>query len=173
MLGLPQVVALGGLNMRRMMGVIKNRHGTYYAQVKVPVRLQEAAARMLGLSQPRKKWLKKSLGTKDQKQAHIRAKPVLMGFDRVLAEASDLLKQRPLRTSLALAEIDRVAEYHFAKTLADDEEERREGPVTTKVSRALPDSLQKRALTSRCQSLSPAAPLTAYPTGKWPSEKPI
>ena len=82
---------------------------------------------MLGLSQPRKKWLKKSLGTKDQKEAHIRAKPVLMGFDRVLAQASELIKQRPLRASLAQAEIERVAEYHFAVTLADDEDERREG----------------------------------------------
>ena len=87
MLGLPQVVALGGLTMRRMMGVIKNRHGTYYAQVKVPVPLREATATVLGLSKPRLHWLKKSLGTKDQREAHIRAKPVLMGFDRVLADA--------------------------------------------------------------------------------------
>ena len=108
-----------------MMGVIKNRHGTYYAQVKVPARLQQATANVLGLSKPDLKWLKKSLGTKDQREAHIRAKPVLMGFDRMLADAEALLKTRPVRTAIAQAEIDRIAEYHFATTLAQDEEERR------------------------------------------------
>jgi hypothetical protein len=126
MLGLPQVVALGGLNMRRMMGVIKNRHGTYNAHVKVPLRLQQAVAALLGRSQPLKN-LKKSLGTKDLREANIRAKPVLMGFDRVLAQAEELDKERPLRTSLAQAEIDRLAEYHFASALRYDDEERREG----------------------------------------------
>jgi integrase len=120
--------------MRRMMGVIKNRHGTYYAQVKVPARLQQATADVLGLSEPNlKKWLKKSLGTKDQREAHIRAKPVLMGFDRVLADAEALLKTRPVRTAIAQAEIDRIAEYHFATTLAQDEEERREGTGSDEV----------------------------------------
>ena len=119
--------------MRRMMGVIKNRHGTYYAQVKVPARLQQATATVLGLSKPDLKWLKKSLGTKDQREAHIRAKPVLMGFDRMLADAEALLKTRPVRTAIAQAEIDRIAEYHFATTLAQDEEERREGTGSDEV----------------------------------------
>jgi integrase len=110
-----------------MMGVVKNRHGTYNAQQKVPPPLQEAVASLLGNSKSRQKWLKKSLGTKDQREAHIRAKPVLMGFDRLLADAAALMKQRPLRTTLAQAEIDRIAEYHFATTLSWDEEERREG----------------------------------------------
>jgi integrase len=129
MLGLPQVVALGGLNMRRMMGVVKNRHGTYNAHVKVPVRLQQAVAALLGRSQPLKN-LKKSLGTKDLREANIRAKPVLMAFDRVLAQAEELNKERPLRTSLAQAEIDRLAEYYFASALQHDDEERREGTGT-------------------------------------------
>ena len=30
-----------------LMGISKNRHGTYYAIKKVPVRLQEAVARVL------------------------------------------------------------------------------------------------------------------------------
>src|SRR5262249_54063651 len=114
-------------NMRRMMGVVKNRHGTYNAQQKVPAPLQEAVASLLGNLKSRQKWLKKSLGTKDQREAHIRAKPVLMGFDRLLADAAALMKQRPLRTTLAQAEIDRIAGYHFATTLSWDEEERREG----------------------------------------------
>jgi integrase len=110
-----------------MMSVIKNRHGTYYVQQKVPAQLEEATARVLGVSKPRCKWLKKSLGTKDQREAHVRAKPVLICFDRVLADAAALLKERPLRTTLAQSEIDRIAEYHFATMLADDEYERREG----------------------------------------------
>jgi hypothetical protein len=31
--------------MRALMGLIKDRHGTYYAQKKVPERLQAAVAR--------------------------------------------------------------------------------------------------------------------------------
>jgi hypothetical protein len=84
-----------------MMGVVKNRHGTYNAQKKVPERLQEALASVLGTSKRRQKWLKKSLGTKDQREAHIRAKPVLMSFDRLLADAAALMKKRPLQTTLA------------------------------------------------------------------------
>jgi hypothetical protein len=34
--------------MRALMGLIKDRHGTYYAQQKVPERLQVAVARYLG-----------------------------------------------------------------------------------------------------------------------------
>ena len=33
--------------MRLLMGVSKNRHGTYYAIKKVPAHLQEAVARVL------------------------------------------------------------------------------------------------------------------------------
>jgi integrase len=113
--------------MRRMMGVIKDRHGTYYARRKVPDVLQEATASVLGVSKSRQVWLKKSLGTKDLKTANVRAKPVEMAFDRTLADAAALIKERPLRTTLAQTEIDRIAEYHFATTLAYDEEERREG----------------------------------------------
>ena len=33
--------------MRLLMGISKNRHGTYYAVKKVPPRLEEAVARIL------------------------------------------------------------------------------------------------------------------------------
>jgi integrase len=125
MLGLPQVVALGGLNMRQMMGVIKNRHGTYYAQVKVPAPLQQAVATLLGRSQPLKN-LKKSLGTKDLREANIRAKPVLMEFDRTLERARELLKEKPIRSSLSRFEIARIAEFHYATVLGNDAVVRRE-----------------------------------------------
>lgn len=46
------------------MGLIKDRHGTYYARKKVPVHLQAAVARVLGGKRRSQVFLKKSLGTK-------------------------------------------------------------------------------------------------------------
>jgi hypothetical protein len=51
--------------MRAMMGLIKNRHGTWCAQQKVPNRLQVAVALVLGNGKPKQVYLKRSLGTKD------------------------------------------------------------------------------------------------------------
>jgi integrase len=70
-------------------------------------------------------FLKVSLGTKSLKEANVRAKLVLADFDRTLREAEALLAQSkqitPLRTTLNDAEIKRMAEYVYAKTLAWDE----------------------------------------------------
>src|SRR4029453_13654515 len=77
--------------MRAMMGLIKDRHGTYYAQRKVPERLQEAVARVLNSGRDRQVFLKKSLGTKSLKAANaaathvppeagFRATPALLRF---------------------------------------------------------------------------------------------
>ena len=52
--------------MRKLMGVIEDRNGTYYAQ-RVPKRLQQAVALVLRNGRPRQAYLKKSLGTKDLK----------------------------------------------------------------------------------------------------------
>jgi hypothetical protein len=46
---------------RALMGLIKDRHGTYCAQQKVPTRLQAAVAQVLGKGKPRQAYLKKSL----------------------------------------------------------------------------------------------------------------
>jgi hypothetical protein len=77
-------------------------------------------------------------------EAKIRAKPVLMEFDRTLAAAEALVAERPLRDTLAQAEIDRMAELHYANLLAGDDEERREGtgsePVFQSVARQLTDA---------------------------------
>jgi hypothetical protein len=130
--------------MRAIMGIVKNRHGVYEARKKVPKRLEEAAATVLGVPKQRQSWLKKSLGTKDLREANVRAKPVLMEFDRVLARAEALIAQKPLRASLTQAEIERIAELHYANILAEDEEERREGtgsePVFQSVARQLADA---------------------------------
>src|SRR5450759_4105224 len=115
--------------MRRvLMGVIKDRHGTYHAQQKVPLRLQAAVARVRGLDRDKQVNLKASLGTKDLKTANVRAKPVLAGFDRIIREATALAAQpqvpQPLRTSLNSAEVTRMVEALYGKLLAEDEANR-------------------------------------------------
>lgn len=109
------------------MGLIKDRHGTYHAQRKVPERLQEAVARVLNSGRGRQVFLKKSLGTKVLKAANVAATHVLADFDRTIADAEALLKERPVIPSLTDAQIKRMAEAYYAARLANDEEERREG----------------------------------------------
>jgi hypothetical protein len=96
------------------MGLHKDRHGTYYARRKVPKRLEEAVAKLLGNGKARQSWLKCSLGTKDLKRANVLVKPALITFDQTLARADERLADRPLRRSLSQTEINRIAEYHFA-----------------------------------------------------------
>jgi integrase len=124
--------------MRRvLMGIIKDRHGTYYAQRKVPVRLQEAVARVQDQGRERQSFLKKSLGTKDAKAANILAKPVLTGFDQVLGKAEQLLAARPMRESLSATEIKRLAEIYYASMLDNDETARREGTGSERVFQSI------------------------------------
>src|SRR6478672_9221622 len=111
--------------MRALMGLIKDRNGTYYAQRKVPERLQEAVARVLNSGRERQVFLKKSLGTKSVKAANVAATHVLADFDRTLADAEALLRERPVVPSLTDAQIRRMVDY--AAMLANDEDERRDG----------------------------------------------
>jgi integrase len=108
--------------VRALMGLMRDRHGTYYARKKVPDRLQEAVARVLNRGKDRQTFLKKSLTTKELKAANIRAKPVLMEFDRILRAAEALNDAAPpTRASLSPTEIERMAEYVYGKALAWDE----------------------------------------------------
>jgi hypothetical protein len=86
--------------MRTLMGLIKDRHGTYNAQRKVPERLQEAVA-LVNSGRDRQVFLKKSLGTKTLKEANVAGKHVLADFDRTLADAQASLKERPVIPDLA------------------------------------------------------------------------
>jgi integrase len=113
--------------MRLLMNVTKDRHGTYYAIKKVPEHLQEAVARVLNRGKARQTWLKRSLRTKDVEQANRIAKPVLIEFDRILAQAEALQAEWPLRSELSAREIEQIANYFYAHELAADEDERREG----------------------------------------------
>src|SRR5215471_12159536 len=112
--------------MRAMNGVSKNRHGVYYARKKVPKQLEQATAEVLGNGKSRQVFLKRSLDTKDLREANIRAKPVLMEFDRILAQAEALTVQRPMRTTLEKREIEQITNYFFAHQLAADDEDRRD-----------------------------------------------
>lgn len=116
------------LIVRVLMGVIKDRHGTYCARKTVPEKpkgLQAAVARELNNGKAAQKHLKRSLGTKDLREANVRAKPVLAEFDRVIAKAKARLTAADAsltkRTSLSDTEIKRMAEFVYANALALDE----------------------------------------------------
>lgn len=83
--------------MRLLMGIIKDRHGTFYARKKVPKNLETAVAKITDAGKPRVSWLKVSLRTKDRKQANTEAKAHLARFDRILAE----LRQQSLSVRCA------------------------------------------------------------------------
>ena len=130
--------------MRISMGIIKNKYGVYHVRKKVPKKLEEAVALATNAEKPRIAWLKKTLSTKDLKAAKVRAVPVLMEFARILAQAEALGAERPLRMSLSEKEIERIAQYHFATVLAEDDEMRRDGtgtePLFQSVARQLTDA---------------------------------
>jgi integrase len=109
------------------MSVIQDRHGTYYVQQRVPERLQEAVARVLDTDKARRVFLKKSLGTKNRKEAQAAAPHVLADFGRIIGQAEALLKEQPVVTVLSDAQIKRMAESYYATLLAEDEQERRDG----------------------------------------------
>src|SRR4249920_763276 len=113
--------------MRVGMGLIKNEHGVWHVRRKVPKALEVATARALGVPKERVSWLKETLATKDEKQAKVLAKPVMMKFDSILAQAEALLVEHPVRTELTEAEIKRIADYFYALQLGADEELREEG----------------------------------------------
>jgi hypothetical protein len=47
----------------------------------------------MGVPKARVSWLKESVRTKDKKQATVRSKPVMMKFDRILAQAEALTRR--------------------------------------------------------------------------------
>lgn len=96
--------------------------GVYYAQRRVPDHLQAAVAQLLNRRKAKQVFLKRSLGTKDRKQADISIKPVLIEFDRLLRNAELLENSKPpVRSALSVAEISHMAEYVYAQALAWDE----------------------------------------------------
>jgi integrase len=128
--------------MRLQMGITKSRHGTtYYAIKKVPPRLQEAVARVLGRDKQRQVFLKRSLHTKDAGEANRRAKAVQIEFDRILEQAQELLAERPVRDTLSDTEIKLIADHHYADMLHSDDAETREGLGRDTMMRAIAKQL--------------------------------
>ena len=110
----------------------------------MPPKLEEAVSRVLETSRPRVAWLKRSLRTKDPREANIKAKPVLMEFDRILASAATYLRQRPLVTQLSEIEIERfAASYQYASMLEEDEEVRRDGTGSEELFQAVTKELME------------------------------
>ena len=105
--------------VRALMGLMKDRHGTWYARVKVPERLQGAVARVLDQGKQRQSFLKKSLGTKELKAANVSTNPVLAGFDRVMRDATAIVSREAVppanHTSLNAAEIARMSEALYGR----------------------------------------------------------
>jgi len=90
--------------MRISMGIVRNQHGVFHLRKKVPKKLEEAVALVTDTTKPRVAWLKKTLNTKDHKAAKVRAAPVLMEFDRILAKAEAL--KRTSRGVVAMSAFD-------------------------------------------------------------------
>jgi hypothetical protein len=129
--------------MRVIMGVWRSKDGVYYVRKKVPAKLEKAVATIRGVSRSRVVWLKKSLRTKDVRQANIKAKPVLVEFDRILARATALLKSAPVTTDLSEALIERIADYLYSWMLEEDEEVRRDGTGSEDVFQAVVEQLRE------------------------------
>lgn len=110
--------------MHSMPYLIKNPAGTWCVQRKVPEKLQAAVARILGGKRPTQAYLKKSLATKDRREATRRAPHALADIERTLREAAAVTQVKPksaVRTTLTDTEIKRMAEYVYANALALDE----------------------------------------------------
>jgi hypothetical protein len=75
--------------MRLLMGISKNRYGTYYAIKQVPSHLQEAVARVLNNGKARQSWLKRSLRTKDGAKAN---RIIFDALFELLVELLDLFR---------------------------------------------------------------------------------
>lgn len=135
--------------MRILMGVVKNEHGVFQARKFVPKQLQEAVAQVLRSDKTRVSWLKRTLKTKDLREANVRAKPILAEFDQVLAKAESLLVDRPLIADLQDRRIKEIADYHYATLLEEDEEVRREGDGSQEVFLAVAQQLSDLGLPVR------------------------
>lgn len=130
------------------MGVVKNEHGVYQARKLVPKGLREAVAQVVRSDKPRISWLKRSLKTKELREANIRAKPVLVEFDQILAKAEHLAAARPQVADLDDRRIKEMAEYHYATILEEDEQVRQDGDGSHDVFVAVAKDLVARGISA-------------------------
>jgi hypothetical protein len=95
----------------------KNRYGVWIVRHKLPKHLEGPIARVLNNGKGRQAYLQKTTRTKDKAEAKRIAVGVLTAFKKTLDEAEALLVERPLRTSLAQSDIDRIAEFYSSLRL--------------------------------------------------------
>lgn len=145
------------VSMAFFMGIIKGKNGVYQARKKVPKGWEERAAIAAGSNRPRLSWLKRSLGTKDRKEAAVLAKPVLIEFDTILAKAQNV-EVTAERTELTQTEIKKIAEYHYAAVLADDERTRIDGEGSEEVFLAVKKQLEEAGIGAFVGYLSTGVP---------------
>jgi integrase len=112
--------------MAFFMGIVKDKNGVFYARRKVPKGMEERAAIAAGVNRPKLSWLKRSLGTKDRREAAVLAKPVLIKFDAILSQARSP-EVSSERGDLTPTEIEEIAAHHYAAVLGEDEESRVHG----------------------------------------------
>jgi hypothetical protein len=134
------------VSMRLLMGIIRGPNGVFYARKKVPSHLTEAVAQAIDAKQPSVSWLKRSLSTRDLREANIVGKPVLIEFDGILAKAEALLKPLPARDNLSQREINRIADYYYAERLAEDDDIRLHDEGSEEVFWPLADQLSKKGI---------------------------
>lgn len=135
--------------MRVLMGIIIGPNRVLYARRKVPVQLTEAVAKVTNAKTSRVSWLKRSLGTRDIREANIVGKPILMEFDCILAKAEALLKRTPVRESLSQSEIERIAAYYYAEKLAEDDDIRQHGTGSEALFQAIAKQLKEAGVAAQ------------------------
>ena len=67
---------------------------------------------------------------------------MLIEFDTTLAKAEALLRDVPLRSDLSDQEIGRIADYHYASMLAEDDEWRQDGPQAEELFQSISKKLR-------------------------------
>ena len=151
--------------MRVGMGLIKNEHGVFHVRRKVPKALEVATARAMGVPRSASRGSRRRWAPRTRSRRKVLAKPVMMKFDRILAQAEALLVEHPVRTELTEAEIKRIADYFYAHELGADEELREEGIGSrSRFCRRPPSTCRKRVSSSKHRSTLPKRPARACRT---------
>ena len=152
--------------MRVGMSLFQNEHSVWCVRKKVPEALEQAVATVLGNGKKRQPWLQRSLRTKDKQEAKRLAPPVLMEFDRILADAEASTAERPLRTTLDRREIERIADYSTPMNL------RRMRKSVARADRKRSSKMSRNNYpTQGCISIHPTPSgqylNLVYPTARW------
>jgi hypothetical protein len=84
------------------MGVIEDRHGTTTRDTRCRRGFGRKSLGYLDNEKHRQVWLKRSFGTKDLKEANVRAKLVQIEFDKIIASAEGQLRTQQIKATARL-----------------------------------------------------------------------